>query len=129
LVEPMFMALERWAPTAARYVLAAVLCWFGVQELLSPSLWTGYVPLLASGSQVSLILVAMHGELLLILSGAMLLGVAPRIAAMVAAVALSEIVASLTLSHGLNDIAMRDLGILGLAVAVSAGRQRLLLTR
>lgn len=121
--------LERWGPTAARYALAAVLCWFGVQELLSPSLWTGYVPVLASGSQISLVLVVMHGELLLILGGAMLLGVAPRIAAMVAAVALTEIVASLTLAHGPNDIAMRDLGVLGLAIAVGAGRQRLLLTR
>ncbi len=120
---------EAWAPTAARLLLSLVLLWFGYHELVSPGLWTGYVPILAATSHGAQVLVLAHGWLLLVLAAALLAGVAPRLAALVASMLLLEIVISLSVT-GLSDLVLRDVGVLGLALGVAgATRQRLLLLR
>lgn len=118
-----------WAPTVGRVLLGLVLAWFGYHELVQPSLWTGYVPVV-SGSTLLVLLVLAHGWLLLILAIAMLAGIAVRAVAAVAVVLLLEIVTSLTMSNGLSDLVLRDVGVLGLAVCLTATtRQRLVLSR
>ncbi|MBO0847375.1 MAG: hypothetical protein J2P22_18405 [Nocardioides sp.] len=118
---------EDWAPTAARVLLGLVLAWFGYHELVQPSLWTGYVPVV-SGSTLVVLLVLAHGWLLLVLAVAMFAGIAIRAVAALTAALLLEIVISLTISSGLSDIVLRDVGVLGLAVCLTATtRQRLLL--
>jgi uncharacterized membrane protein YphA (DoxX/SURF4 family) len=115
------------APTAARLLLGLVLLWFGYHELVAPGLWTGYVPVLSATSRAAQVLVLAHGWLLLVIAVALLGGVAPRLAAGVAAVLLLEIVISLWVT-GLSDLVLRDVGVLGLAIAVTGvTRQRLLL--
>lgn len=119
---------QAWAPTLARVVLGLVLLWFGVHELVQPSLWTGYVPLLGPTSKLVLVLVLFHGWVLSVLGVALILGVAPRLAAAVSVLLLAEVVVSLTLTAGFSDIVARDFGVMGLALAVFAGHgQRLLL--
>jgi uncharacterized membrane protein YphA (DoxX/SURF4 family) len=116
-------AVEHWlseyAPMAARVLLGLVLAWFGYHELVRPFLWTGYVPALAPTSTVAEALVLAHGWALLVLSAALVFGVAPRLAGSVAALLLFEIVVSLTVSHGLSDLVLRDVGVLGLSLAVA----------
>lgn len=120
---------DDWAATAARVLLGLVLSWFGYHELVQPSLWTGYVPVV-SGSTLVVLLVLVHGWLLLMLAVAMFAGIAVRVAAAVTAVLLLEIVTSLTMSSGLSDLVLRDVGVLGLAVCLTATtRQRLVLRR
>lgn len=123
-------ALQAWAPTAARVLLGLVLAWFGYHELVTPGLWTGYVPILAAGSSLAQVLVLAHGWVLVVLAVAMLSGIAPRLAAAVACLLLLEIVVSLTASAGLSDLVLRDVGVLGLAISL-LGRQgqRLVLQR
>ena len=119
-----------WAPTAARVLLGLVLGWFGCHELVQPALWIGYVPLVSATSSLAVVLVLAHGWLLLVLAVAITAGIAPRAAAAVAAILLLEIVISLTVTGGLSDLTLRDVGVLGLAVCLTAGtRQRLLLSR
>ena len=120
----------QWAPTVARVLLGLVLAWFGYHELVTPSLWTGYVPVVSAASSFAVLLVLAHGWLLLMLAVAMIAGIAPRIVAAAAAVLLLEIVISLTVTGGLSDLTLRDVGVLGLAVALT-GRHphRLLLNR
>ena len=119
---------EAWASTVARLLLGFVLLWFGYHELISPGLWTGYVPIISATSQAAQVLVLAHGWMLLVLAAALLCGVAPRLAAAVASMLLLEIVISLSVSGGLSDLVLRDVGVLGLAIAISgATRQRLLL--
>lgn len=121
---------EAWAPTVARLLLGLVLLWFGYHELVSPELWTGYVPVLSATSQAAQVLVLAHGWMLLVLAVALLGGVAPRLAAAVASMLLLEIVISLSVTGGLSDLVLRDVGVLGLAIAITgATRQRLLLRR
>lgn len=119
-----------WATTAARILLGIVCLWFGTNELLQPSLWVGYVPLLPATAGLAVPLVLVHGAVLLVLGVALIVGIAPRVAAGVVALLLLEILLDLLIGHGITDIAVRDLGILGLAVAIlGSGRHRLLLER
>jgi len=117
-----------WAPTVGRFLLATVLAWFGWHELVQPSVWTGYVPLV-SGSTLPVLLVLAHGWLLLVLAVAMVAGIAVRAVAAVAVVLLLEIVVSLATTNGFSDLVLRDVGALGLAICLTATtRQRLVLT-
>jgi uncharacterized membrane protein YphA (DoxX/SURF4 family) len=122
------VAAEAWAPTAARILLGLVLLWFGYHELIDPGLWAGYVPIVSSSSHAAEVLVLAHGWLLLVLAVALLAGIAPRIAATLAAMMLLEIIISLGV-HGLSDLVLRDVGVFGLAVAVAGTAQQRLLLR
>ena len=116
-----------WAPTVGRVLLGLVLAWFGYHELVQPSVWTGYVPVV-SGQTLLVLLVLAHGWLLLVLAVALVAGIAVRAVAAVAVLFLLQIVASLTMSNGLSDLVLRDVGVLGLAVCLTATtRQRLVL--
>jgi uncharacterized membrane protein YphA (DoxX/SURF4 family) len=117
-----------WAPTVGRVLLGLVLAWFGYHELVQPSLWTGYVPVVSAASGAAIFLVLVHGWLLLVLAVALIAGIGTRAAAAAAAVLLLEIVAGLTVTGGLSDLTLRDVGVLGLAICLTGRtRQRLVL--
>jgi uncharacterized membrane protein YphA (DoxX/SURF4 family) len=117
-----------WAPTVGRALLGLVLAWFGYHELVQPSLWTGYVPVVSAASGAAIFLVLAHGWLLLVLAVALIAGIGTRTAAAAAAVLLLEIVAGLTVTGGLSDLTLRDVGVLGLAICLTGRtRQRLVL--
>jgi uncharacterized membrane protein YphA (DoxX/SURF4 family) len=117
-----------WGPTAARVLLGLVLAWFGYHELMQPTLWTGYVPVVGSTSTAAVVLVLAHGWVLLILAVALIAGIAIRIAAGLAALALAQIVIWLTVTAGLSDLTLRDVGVLGLALCLTGTtKQRLVL--
>ena len=119
-----------WAPVAGRVLLALVLAWFGYHELVQPRLWTGYVPVLSPSSGLAVILVLIHGWILLMLAVALAAGLATRLAAAIAAVVLLEIVVGLTITAGLSDLTLRDVGVLGLALCLTGiSSQRLALRR
>lgn len=118
-----------WAPTAGRVCLGLVLAWFGYHELVQPSLWTGYVPVV-SRSSLAVLLVLAHGWVLLMLAAAMITGIAVRAVAAISLALLLEIVVSLTVTGGLSDLVLRDVGVLGLALCLTADtKQRLVLRR
>ena len=128
VLERAGIAAEAWAPTAARILLGLVRRWFGYHELIDPGLWTGYVPVVSTSSHAAEVLVLAHGWLLLVLAVALLAGIAPRIAAVIAAAMLLEIIISLGV-HGLSDLVLRDVGVFGLALAVAGTAQQRLLLR
>jgi uncharacterized membrane protein YphA (DoxX/SURF4 family) len=117
-----------WAPTAGRVLLGLVMLWFGYHELILPGEWTGYVPVISESSSLAIILVLAHGWLLLVLSAALLAGVAPRAAAALASLLMLEIVISLA-ATGLSDTALRDVGVLGLAVCLTGCQNQRLVLR
>ncbi len=118
-----------WAPTMARVLLGLVLAWFGYHELVAPGLWTGYVPGMAAASQVAVVLVLVHGWVLLVLAVAIVAGVALRLVAAIAALLVLQIVVTLTVTGGLTDLTLRDVGVLGLAVCLTgSSRQRAVLS-
>jgi hypothetical protein len=119
-----------WGPTAGRVLLGLVLAWFGYHELVQPSLWTGYVPAVSSASNAAVILVLAHGWLLLMLAVALIAGISVRAAAGIAALLLAQIVIWLTVTAGLSDLTLRDVGVLGLALCMTGStEQRFILAR
>jgi uncharacterized membrane protein YphA (DoxX/SURF4 family) len=116
-----------WAPTAGRILLGVVFFWFGYHELVQPGGWTQYVPVVNESSSLAVILVLAHGWVLFVLGAALVAGTAPRAAAAVASVVLLEIVISLAVT-GVDATALRDVGVLGLAVCLTGCKnQRLVL--
>jgi uncharacterized membrane protein YphA (DoxX/SURF4 family) len=119
-----------WAPVAGRILLALVLAWFGYHELVRPGLWTGYVPVISPTSSLAIAAVLAHGWVLLMLAVALAAGIATRLAALLAAAVMLEIIISLTVTAGLSDLTMRDVGVFGLAVCLTGiTRQRFALRR
>jgi uncharacterized membrane protein YphA (DoxX/SURF4 family) len=108
-----------WGPTVARISLGLVLAWFGYHELIGPAMWTGYVPSTGATSTAALVPVLAHGWLLLVLAIALIAGIWVQAAAGATALLLAEIVISLTVTAGLSDLAMRDVGVLGLALCLT----------
>jgi len=117
-----------WAPTAGRILLGAVFFWFGYHELVQPGGWTQYVPVVNESSSLAVILVLAHGWVLFVTAAALVAGIAPRIAAAVASVLLLEIVISLAVT-GLDATAVRDIGVLGLAVCLTGCQNQRLALR
>jgi uncharacterized membrane protein YphA (DoxX/SURF4 family) len=117
-----------WLPTIGRMLLGLVFVWFGWHEVVQPGRWTQYVPVIAENSRPATVLVAVHGWVLLALAAALLLGIAPRISAVIASVLLLEIVISLLVT-GFSDTAMRDVGVLGLAVVLTGCKHQRLVMR
>ena len=130
LIDQASVLAADWGPTLARILLGLVLAWFGYHELVQPALWTGYVPLLAFRSTAATVLVLAHGWVLMMLAVALVAGLVVRMAAGLTAILILQIVITLTVTGGLTDLTMRDVGVLGLALALT-GRagQRLKLTR
>ena len=117
-----------WAPTACRILLGMVFAWFGYHELLQPGQWTQYVPIASESSSLAIIAVLAHGWVLLVLAAALLAGIAPRVAAAIASVLMLEIVIAL-MATGLSDTALRDVGVLGLAVCLTGVKHQRLVLR
>jgi uncharacterized membrane protein YphA (DoxX/SURF4 family) len=128
LAERVGTISAEWAPTAGRILLGLVFFWFGYHELVQPGGWTQYVPVVSESSSLAVILVLVHGWVLFVLAAALVAGIAPRVAAAIASVVLLEIVISLAVT-GLSATALRDVGVLGLAVCLTGCKNQRLVLR
>jgi uncharacterized membrane protein YphA (DoxX/SURF4 family) len=128
LAEQAAAISAEWAPTAGRILLGAVFFWFGYHELVQPGGWTQYVPVVNESSSLAVILVLVHGWVLFVTAAALVAGIAPRLAAAVASVVLLEVVISLAVT-GLSPTALRDVGVLGLAVCLTGCKNQRLVLR
>jgi len=117
-----------WAPAAGRILLGVVFAWFGYHELVQPDGWTQYVPFVSESSSLAVFLVLMHGWVLLVTGAALVAGIAPRAAAAVASVLMLEIVIAVAVT-GQSPTALRDVGVLGLAVCLTGVRHQRLVLR
>jgi len=117
-----------WAPVAGRILLGVVFAWFGYHELVQPDGWTQYVPVISESSSLAVFLVLTHGWVLLVTGAALVAGIAPRAAAAVASVLMLEIVIAVAMT-GQSPTALRDVGVLGLAVCLTGVRQQHLVLR
>ena len=117
-----------WAPTAGRILLGVVFAWFGYHELVQPGGWTQYVPFVSESSSLAVFLVLVHGWVLLVTGAALVAGIAPRAAAALASVLMLEIVIAVAVT-GQSPTALRDVGVLGLAVCLTGVRHQRLVLR
>jgi hypothetical protein len=109
---PLRHLLMRWS-------LGVVLAWFAAQQLYNPGDWTHFVPaFLADAGLPETALIRLHGLLLLVSGLGLLAGTAVRQAAGLAAFILVQIIAALAIDGGEGNLIARDVGLLGLALAL-----------
>lgn len=101
--------------------LAFVLVWFGVHELQDPGQWAVFVPSFAADASPIGVnqLVLFHGFLLTVAGASVGLGIVCRAGAALAFGLLTEVIFGLILDGGVNDLVIRDAGLLALAAALA----------
>jgi hypothetical protein len=105
-----------------RLALGFTLGWFGIQELHKPLDWGVFVPNFVAHRYPGQIehLVLLHGFLLLLAACAIGLGVCYLLGSLLAVGMLGEVVLGLWLGGGgVSDLLIRDIGLLGLGIAVA----------
>jgi uncharacterized membrane protein YphA (DoxX/SURF4 family) len=102
-----------------RWSLGVVLAWFAVQQLYNPGDWAHFVPaFLADAGLPETALIRLHGLLLLTSGLGLLAGTLVRPAAGLAAFILVQIIFALAIEGGEGNLIARDVGLLGLALAL-----------
>lgn len=101
-----------------RLGLAFVFISIGIWEIVQPSYWSLYMPQFLAALGGASALTVIHGAVLLALGIAVLLGIYLRTAAALCALMMAAIVADVVLLFGFNDIVIRDVAILLMAVSL-----------
>ena len=115
-IKDFFIKNKDYSIPIIRISLALVLLWFGIDEIINPENWFGYIP-----SWLTSILpldigtfIIMNGIFEIIVGFLLLIGLHTRIIAFIAALHLL----SITIAVGYNDIAVRDFGLTLMAVSL-----------
>ncbi|MDO8467918.1 MAG: DoxX family membrane protein [Nanoarchaeota archaeon] len=97
-----------------RISLSLVFLWFGINQIYSPTSWTGFVPPFVSSIISPGTVVLMNGSLEIILGLFLISGLYVRFSSLVLAVHLFAI----ALPMGYNAIAIRDFGLAFATLAI-----------
>ncbi len=107
--------------TIARLGLAIVFLWFGINQLLAPENWISWLPLWIENVPGSPEMhIIMHGLFDTTVGILLFSGYFARIGALGAAAGLAGIISTI----GYNDIAVRDFGLLIVALAVASEKEQ-----
>ena len=105
---PINQNLRTWAPVLVRIAMALVFLWFGINQLIEPRDFIGYLPGWTMSLPISAsALVISNGVFEIVFGGLLLFGLFARLSAMLLSLHLFAIAFSL----GYNDIAVRDIGL------------------
>lgn len=107
-------------PLVMRGFLGFVLLWFGVNEILDPRYWSGYVPPLVGSFfpfEVNFF-VQIHGVLLSLLALSLFFKFYIRYTGLITLGVLFSIIFGLIMIDGFTEIVVRDIGLFGLALAI-----------
>ena len=104
---------------ALRIGLGIVFLWFGIDKIVNPMNWAGWVPegvrsIIPLEDEVHM---AIQGVVEAALGALMVLGLFTKVVGAISAAILLAIIIAI----GLNDIAGRDIGLLGGALALALG--------
>jgi len=115
-IKEFFIKNKDYSTAIIRIGLALVLLWFGIDEIINPEDWFGYIPLWLNGVLPFSLgtFIFLNGIFEVILGALLLSGFFTRIVAFVAALHLL----SITIAVGYNDIAVRDFGLTLMAVSL-----------
>jgi len=107
--------MKRFSPVLVRTGLGLVLLWFGISQIVTPEMFLGYLPAYVTGFGFDAgLMILLNGVLDALLGVLLLVGLFTRITAFVVLLHLVHIVFAL----GYNDIAVRDVGLSFMALAV-----------
>lgn len=103
-----------------RLSLAFVFGWFGISEIINPAYFSGYLPPFVTSLPFfnSNLFIQIHGAVLTLLSLCLVFKFHLRLIGILNILVLLQIIISLLLISGFNEIAARDIGLFGLALSV-----------
>lgn len=103
-----------------RLSLAFVFGWFGISEILNPVYFSGYIPPFAKTLPFFNLnlFIQTHGVILALLSICLIFKFHLRLTGILNILMLMQIIGGLLLISGFNEIVVRDIGLLGLAISI-----------
>ena len=101
------------------YALGFVVAWFGMHEILAPAEWVTFAPSFLGDGTLAIALVVAHGIILVICSLFLFFNSYRRVAASILVAIFLEIIFNLIMQTGLSDIAVRDIGLCGMATGIA----------
>lgn len=104
-----------------RFSLGFILVWFGTQQVINPSEWTGLIPeTVANHSPVGDIgLILVNGTFLIVAAIGISVGLFPKCACLFAAAHLLAIIVDLFFMGNNGGLIVRDIGILVMALVLA----------
>lgn len=99
--------------------LAFVVIYFGVNEIFAPEKWLSFVPKFFGSGDMITYLVVGHGVLLFLAGLALVFNIYRRPAAILLFLMLADVVFNIYVSDGFSSILVRDVGLAGMALALS----------
>lgn len=109
-----FFKLKPYAPAIVRIGLSCVFLWFGINQIVHPADWVGWIPSFATHLAEAKTLVLINGLFESIFGFLLLFGIYTRVVSGLLALHLMGI----TFSVGLNEIGVRDFGLFMAVVSV-----------
>ncbi len=103
-----FKDFSIYAPLVARLGISFVFLWFGINQLIDPETFMGYLPDFLLTTSYAHTIVIFNGCLDLVLGMLLLIGLYTRLASLIIVVRLLAIILNL----GYNDVAARDVGLM-----------------
>lgn len=103
-----------------RVSMGFVFGWFGISEILNPRYWSGYVPQM----DIEIIPIPIlpfvqgHGAVLVFLAICLIFRFYLKYAGALAILVLFSIIGGLISMNGFDEIVVRDIGLLGLALSI-----------
>ena len=113
-IKDLFIKNKDYSIPIIRISLALVLLWFGIDEIINPENWFGYVPSWLSNVLPLDLFFILNGTLEIVVGFLLLIGLKTRIVAFIAALHLL----SITVVVGYNDVGVRDFGLTMMAVSL-----------
>ena len=101
--------LQKYSPTILRIGLSLVFLWFGVDQIIHPNAWLGFIPdwVVSLTSISAPTIVYLNGLFEIIFGTALLFGIFTRFVAFVLFLHMADI----TIMVGLDSIGVRDFGL------------------
>lgn len=98
---------KEYAPVVLRISMALVFLWFAINQLISPSNWTGYLPNFLLNTSNPEFFIYMNAIFEIIFGSTLILGMFTRISALLLGIHLLGI----SITMGWTAIAIRDYGL------------------
>ncbi len=116
----MFAKLAKNYLLVMRLSLAFVFVYFGISEIFNPAYFSGYIPSFISHLSIYEpdLFIRVHGSVLVFLSLCLIFKFYLKFTGILVILMLIQIIGGLLLISGFNEIVVRDIGLLGLAISI-----------
>src|SRR3989344_4719251 len=111
------MELKEYAPILTRIAISIVFLWFGINQIINPEHFMGYLPNFILSSTFAKTFIYLNGTFEIIFGTLLAIGFFTRTAALLLSIHLIGIIIGL----GYNNIAVRDFGLMLITFSIFLG--------